>query len=348
MATSHNLAAQNYSKSVFAAVFVLSFLLMLAVAGALFFGGAVSNVSVGRPISAPTSPTPAPHPQLLFLGDLMYDRNIRARTAEHGARWPLAQLEPLMQEHDLVVANLEGPITSAPSTSIGSIPGSPRNFIFTFPPDTAEALAQQGNFIFALGNNHILNQGVAGVTSTKQALEASEIPYFGWTSLETEPSQRVRILEVQGVTFAFTNYNQFLPQGYEMALADVAWAESQPNVAATIMVPHWGNEYQPTANQTIRNWATELIDAGADLIVGGHPHVVQDFDEIDGTPVYFSLGNAVFDQYFSAETMAGLAVSATFDPASKTWSFTEHPITLDPNGQTRLTTPPTPTPVTTE
>lgn len=295
-----------------------------------------SIASLAERVMAEPTPTPLPSPKLLFLGDLMYDRNIRARTEEHGARWPLARLEPLMQQHDLVVANLEGPITSAPSTSRGTVPGSPKNFIFTFPADIANALAEQGNFIVALGNNHILNQGRTGVTSTKQALDEAGIPHFGWTSLETEPSQRVRLLEVSGTTFAFANYNQFLPEGYETALVDLAWAETQPNVAATILVPHWGNEYQPKANDVIRDWAAEFVAAGADLIVGGHPHVVQDFAEISGTPVYFSLGNAVFDQYFSPETMAGLAVSATFDPKTKSWQFKKLPLTIERNGQTHL------------
>lgn len=283
------------------------------------------------------SPTPSPHPRLLFLGDLMYDRNIRTKAQQNGgSRWPLQPLEPLMQSYDVVVANLEGPITSNPSTSVGSQPGSSRNFIFTFPEDTAPALAQQANFIVCLGNNHILNQGEDGVASTKNALEATNIPYFGWTTLETDPSQRVHVQTIQGSTFAFVNFNQFVRDGHATALKDLAWAESQPEIDATILMPHWGNEYQPTANAIIRGWATEFIEAGADLIIGGHPHVVQDFAEIGGVPVYFSLGNTVFDQYFSPEVMKGLAVGATWNPAEKTWSFEEYPLRVQTNGQTTL------------
>jgi hypothetical protein len=291
------------------------------------------------PVPQPT-PTPAPNPTILFLGDLMYDRNIRARTREHGPKWPLLPLEPLMQQHDAVVATLEGPITANPSRSEGSTPGSSNNFIFTFPLETAPALAEQGNFILNIGNNHILNQGVDGVTSTKSQLQQNGLGFFGWTGQEETPEQRVHLASIQGQIFAFVNYNQFVNDGLATALEDVSWAENQPHISATVVVPHWGNEYQPTANQVIRDWATLLVTAGADLIVGSHPHVVQDFAEINGKPVYFSLGNTVFDQYFSKETMSGLAVSATWHTDTKSWTFAEHPLTIDKNGQTRLTESP--------
>lgn len=287
-----------------------------------------------RPPSPP--PTPLPAPRLLFLGDLMYDRNIRIATRQNGHRWPLQPLEPLLQEHDLVVATLEGPITGNPSRSEGSVPGSTSNFIFTFPLETATALAEQGNFALNIGNNHILNQGAEGVDTTKQTLSDAGLSYFGWTSLESSPSERVHLATVQGVTFALVNFNQFIPEGEQKTLEDLAWAESQPNVSATILVPHWGNEYQPIANQVIRDWAEEFIAAGADLIIGSHPHVVQNFDNINGVPIYFSLGNTVFDQYFSPETMTGLAVSATWNAEQKTWEFEEHPLAIERGGQTKL------------
>lgn len=289
-----------------------------------------------RQNSPEPTPPPLPNPTLLFLGDLMYDRDIRTHTRRHGARWPLEPLEPLMQSHDAVVATLEGPITANPSVSAGSAVGSPRNFIFTFPLDTAPALAQQGNFILNIGNNHIQNQGVSGVESTKRVLKENNLAFFGWTGQEKTSEERVSFITLQGDTFAFVNYNQFLPDGLELALQDTAWTQAQSSVAATVVVPHWGNEYQPTANHTIRTWATQLIDAGGDLIVGSHPHVVQDFDEIHGVPVYFSLGNTVFDQYFSPETMTGLAVSATWQRDTKTWSFEEFPLEISRTGQTRV------------
>ncbi len=267
----------------------------------------------------------------------MYDRDIRAHTRKHGARWPLEPLEPLLREHDIVVATLEGPITSAPSVSLGSPVGSPKNFIFTFPEDTAPALAEQGNFVLNIGNNHILNQGISGVQSTKDNLSASGISFFGWTGQEAAPAERVSIQTIHSTTIAFVNYNQFVPQGLEVALQDTQWAQNHAEVDLVVVVPHWGNEYAPKANETVRDWARQLAEAGADLIIGSHPHVVQDFAVIDDVPVYFSLGNAVFDQYFSPETMQGLAVSATWNLDSKSWEFIEHPLTITRQGQVHLT-----------
>ena len=83
-----------------------------------------------------------------------------------------------------------------------------------------------------------------------------------------------------------------------------------------IVLPHWGNEYQPTHSAAQEKLARVWVAAGADLIIGTHPHVIQDAQIINGKLVFYSLGNFIFDQMFSAETRTGLILSGVIS-ASK-------------------------------
>lgn len=114
---------------------------------------------------------------------------------------------------DLVVANLEGPITDNVSVSMGSIVDTPENYTFTFAPDTAALLHRHNIKLVNLGNNHILNFGQLGEDATKEYLRAAGVEYFGDTKNNT-----VAHINVQGVRLAFINYNEFAPGGWRGVL----------------------------------------------------------------------------------------------------------------------------------
>ena len=276
---------------------------------------------------------PAKKIKILFGGDLMFDRDIRRAAEKHSYNFILQDLQPLFQEHDLVVANLEGPITSAPSRSVGSVPGSSQNFIFTFSPAVTELLKASKMKVVNIGNNHILNFGSEGLQETKAALTQAGIQYFGNTDGSDEPEERTVTWKNGELTIGFVNYNQFASQAFPRALTDITTL--RPKVDLVVVYTHWGNEYVPEANQVIQNIATELRSAGADVIIGSHPHVVQ---QRDGT-TYYSLGNFVFDQYFEQAVQQGLLVSLEIDPDTLELNFTEYPIKLERNGQTKLLQP---------
>lgn len=284
------------------------------------------------PLLQPAEPQPI---RLLFGGDLMFDRHIRQFMAAAGVEFILEPMTETFQAYDAVVANLEGPITDFPSRSVNSVVGSTNNFIFTFDPNVVPMLKQH-DFIVNLGNNHILNFGAEGVRQTKQYLANNKLEFFGNTSWETSSAERILIKDFGELTLAFVNYNQFVDQGFPTALADVAAAK--PLSDLVIVMPHWGNEYETTANQVVQNWAHQLLDAGADLIIGGHPHVIQQTEVYQGKTIYYSLGNFVFDQYFEPAVGHGLLVGVEIF-SDHTMTFTELPIQLTPNGQTQLIQP---------
>jgi gamma-polyglutamate biosynthesis protein CapA len=289
------------------------------------------------------SPSPAPMTfSLIVGGDLMFDRHIRTK-AEAKGNYDFIfeqQLSDFLHSADYVLANLEGPITLEKSVSQASSPGGPGNYTFTFSPDIIPALQNNNLTLLNLGNNHILNFGVEGLDSTRQYLNDAQIKYFGDVGVD-QNEQRYYFLELFGQKIALISYNQFTESAKNKTLADIAQAKKQ-GASLILLFSHWGNEYVSEANQVIVNLAHEFIDAGVDLIVGGHPHVVQNQETYRDKTIYYSLGNFVFDQYFSKETQEGLLlkINFLFDPHLTTWTYQveEKKVQMDRDGITRLQT----------
>jgi poly-gamma-glutamate synthesis protein (capsule biosynthesis protein) len=140
---------------------------------------------------AETAPT-----TLLFGGDLMFDRDIRLTMNKHGVDFILKPLTTVFNEYDIVVANLEGPVTNFNSDSVGSVPNSHKNFIFTFDPLIIPMLQANNIQLVNLGNNHITNFGSNGITETKLHLNQNQLSFFGNTGTESKPSERVIVKNV--------------------------------------------------------------------------------------------------------------------------------------------------------
>ena len=319
------------------AIYVLSIsaALLLAI-GLLLSLQLTQPIPLSLPEKSPAEPVlsePTPVSTVLrivFVGDMQFDRDIRALAQKSPTGYDVL-LDPTLSQYlqaaDLVIGNLEGPITDQPSISIGSEVGSTRNYIFTFSPEITPFL-QKHSLAVNLGNNHINNFGEAGFWQTTEYLDTAGINWFGQVPYlpDTENNSRVFIYEHAGVSLAFINYNQFLGPDLTAALAEIKqWRD---NVDKVIVYTHWGNEYEPKANAVLQAQARQLFAAGADLIIGSHPHVQQQMEVIDGKRVYYSLGNFIFDQYFDPEVQQGLVVELTIDPASKEFAFAERKVKM--------------------
>ncbi|TAK94779.1 CapA family protein [Patescibacteria group bacterium] len=269
--------------------------------------------------------------RILFLGDFMFDRYIR-QVAEHkGNDFMFEKVDELLGGADLVVANLEGPITNSSSISKGSEFGVKENYIFTFAPNVATTLKKHRIDLVCLGNNHILNFKTSGVEQTEKYLAEAGVSYFG-SPLENSGS-RFRVMDFGNLKIAFVNYNQFTTNCREKVLEDIGLAKNQADVV--VVYAHWGKEYETEPLLKVKTLAHELVDAGADLIIGSHPHVVQSQEVYRGKTIYYSLGNFIFDQYFQKETAEGLAVMAQIDPKDLSVGFQDFRLILQNNGQTR-------------
>lgn len=267
--------------------------------------------------------------ELLFGGDMMFDRWIRTMMRKQGDAYPLEPLREAFRSVDAVIANLEGPITTNASISEASEAGARDNYVFTFDREVAP-LIREFNVIPSLGNNHILNFKEDGARETEAFLRDAGVDFFGSPLGGT---QRFFVKNFDGFRVAFVNYNEFVWQGWEKAIEDIRTAESAADFI--VLYAHWGDEYEPATDKQ-KMLAREFVDAGADIVIGSHPHIVQEHETYEGKAIYYSLGNLVFDQYFRDETKNGLLVGVSIDPKTGEYEISEKPVIMGTDGQTRI------------
>ncbi len=250
------------------------------------------TVSKAIPLSSP--PT-----TILIGGDIMLDRKIRSIGQKKGYDYLFASLSSLFRSADIVIANLEGPVTTYPSKTLLPNGVITQDLTFTFAPSSIKALANAGITAVSLANNHEDNFGAAGVTETKQWLKKSGIKWFGspWNTASTS-----LVLDSKGMKIAFVGYHAF-QGGIDNVLAQIRQLTKDGNFV--IVMPHWGPEYTPSPTVKMRTQARSFIAAGAKAVIGSHPHVIMSNETIAGVPVYYSVGNLIFDQYFSDEVLNG-------------------------------------------
>lgn len=247
-----------------------------------------------------------PSVSLWLAGDIMFDRNVHKKTQIEGEgdyNFPFALLGTSTEQYDFRIVNLEGPITDYKSIV------SPTNLSFTFSPNYLSSL--KNNFdIVDLGNNHTYNFGKLGLEQTKNYLEQTDIKYFGDPNNVT--SSLSLVIGKNDIKIGLIGYNQLAGFGFDNILAEIKNLRSQ--VDYLIVLPHWGIEYNNTnPGQIQKTQAHQIIDAGADIIIAGHPHVIQPVEIYNDKLIFYSLGNFVFDQYFSIETMRGLTVGLNLE-----------------------------------
>lgn len=287
------------------------------------------EISYHRP---PNSPVVSKNVDIIFGGDMMFDRSVRQMMEKEGGDFIFSCIADRIQSVDLVVANLEGPITNTPSMSVGSVIGSPQNFTFTFPPETAPLLKRHNIGLVNLGNNHILNFGDDGVEQTKKYLDAAGVNYFGDPHALEE--DRVARTTIKDVHFSFVNWSEWTPvrkpsasngAGELSSITEQIKKESDAG-RVTVVYTHWGEEYVP-ATERQKRLAHAFVDAGADIVIGSHPHVVQEHELYKGTHIYYSLGNFVFDQFWEEAVHRGLLLDVEFN-ANGVLGVTEIPIDI--------------------
>lgn len=277
---------------------------MISVLG--FAPQAVSTTAVTHRVKAPQPAARAAHnPEpitLMFVGDLMLDRHVRERMASSGSEYPFAQLGTVTSSAraDLLIGNLEGAI-SARRPPVKSID-------FAFDAAVASLLKRLGFGALSLANNHSLDQGFPGYEDTRRALDAAGLISFGH---QVKDDLSPAIMDVQGRRVALLGYN-ITDNPLDEKAAAAAIRRARADGSLVIVMMHWGVEYDLKHSKAQTAVARRLIDYGADAVIGGHPHVVQGIEIYKGKLIAYSLGNFVFDQYFSEDTQQGIAVALRF------------------------------------
>jgi poly-gamma-glutamate synthesis protein (capsule biosynthesis protein) len=289
------------------------------------------------PSLAPISPSPTTQTTILFTGDIMFDRKIRSAAAKNGNDFVFAPIHDTLLKYDFVVSNLEGPVTNHASKSLGAPGDSPAHFTFTFDPSLAKTLKQNNISVVNLGNNHILNFGQEGLQQTLNYLSQAGVAAFGYAGTATVSATLPysHIIEHEGQRIALVSYNLFIPGSEPATLAEIKKVRSQADWV--VVYTHWDNEYQPIAHESSVALAHQFIDSGADMVIGSHPHVIQNHELYKDKHIYYSLGNFIFDQYFEPAVKKGLMVGVTFTLDPPSIAVTETHNFLHSNGQTSLT-----------
>lgn len=253
---------------------------------------------------------------LLFTGDVMLSRSVAIRIQENGGGYtfPFEPILPFLHDTDLLFGNLETPISSRGANQ-GSI------YSFRAHPAAVRGLSAAGYSVLSLANNHIWDWGAEALLDTISLLKDAGIAPVG-AGEHYAAANAWAVKEVNGAKIGFLAFTNLYPKRLAAATGTpgvssfdedavtrrIREAKKSGEVDVAIVSFHWGDEYQTRSNAEQERIARKLVDAGADLVVGHHPHVIQEVERYGGGWIFYSLGNFVFDQYFSPETMEGMVV----------------------------------------
>ena len=270
---------------------------------------------------------------IIFVGDIMLDGGPGHIVTNGGD--PFAAVAPILRSADMTVGNLECAITRD-----GHAVDKP----YTFKgPRSALPLLKKYFSAVSLANNHSGDWGRRGFADELTLLQEAGLQWFGGGVNERQ-AHRPLVLTANGRRVAFLGYNNFPPRSFAArrnspgtawlverdVIRDIQHARQQADTV--ILFLHWGEELEGTPLPEQQALARRLIDAGADAIIGAHPHVTQTIDWYKGRPIVYSLGNFLFD-YFPTDppVWKGWMVRLTFGGEASP-KLEKYTIELDPAG----------------
>jgi poly-gamma-glutamate capsule biosynthesis protein CapA/YwtB (metallophosphatase superfamily) len=246
---------------------------------------------------------------ITFVGDLMVAET-PGELIERGLD-PLANVARHLDRRRLRIANLECVVATGGAAEI-------KPFTFRAHPRTIPFIARYFDGV-SVANNHSGDFGKNALAEQFDLLEAAHLPYFGG-GRDLAAAHRPWIVERNGLRIALLGYVEFKPRSFEASATrpGVAWSGEDEQVLrdirdargqyhADIVIPflHWGWEDEGTPSERQRQFARRMIDAGASMIVGSHPHVTQGTESYRGKPIVYSLGNFLFNGFDTEATVTG-------------------------------------------
>ncbi|SDN17280.1 poly-gamma-glutamate synthesis protein (capsule biosynthesis protein) [Paenibacillus sp. yr247] len=238
--------------------------------------------------------------KLSFVGDVLLASKVEDILKQNGYDYPYTNVKDFLSKPDYTIANLETPITTK-----GTVQN--KDYVYRSSPLALPALKASGIDLVNLANNHVMDYGPEGLLDTMDALDQEGVKRMG-AGKDLEEAYKPVIVEKDGVKIAFFGFSRVVPEAswkagpghlgvaetYNYKLPVEAIQKAKAEADLVVVVTHWGIERsdQPDKNQT--DLAHRYIDAGADLVVGGHPHVLQGFEQYKGKWIAYSLGNFIF------------------------------------------------------
>lgn len=269
---------------------------------------------------------------LSFVGDLLVADYVSAITDQEGYPFLYQPSMLYLSEPDLTAGNLEFPVTTR------GVPVEGTPYVFKGSPEVLPAMRDAGFDIMSLANNHALDQGVEGMLDTMKYLDEAGIAHMGAGNNDTEAFAPV-IKEVRGIKVAYVGLSRVVPfsswkadknvagvaESYDTRRALEAIAKAKKEADIVVVMVHWGKERVDQPEPYQKDFGKQYIDAGADLVIGSHPHVLQGFEMYKGKWIAYSLGNFIFSSY-PKETAGETGVLDAVCSKSGDCEMTFHPM----------------------
>lgn len=238
-----------------------------------------------------------------FAGDTIFSGKVADKMNQNGIDYPFKYVKDLFQKDDLTILNLETPVTTR------GIGAKNKQFVFKAHPDAIKAMKDAGVDAVNVANNHTLDQGEQGLLDTLDHLKANNIPFAGAGRNSDEAYAPVYI-ERKGMKIALFGFTRVLPElgwnaragrpglagvyNEDVNLAVKSIQDARKKANLIIVVAHWGKERVTVPDNNQTTLAHSFIEAGADLVIGGHPHVLQGVEQYKGKWIAYSTGNFIF------------------------------------------------------
>ncbi len=249
------------------------------------------TISFNPSIKINPSPTPVPKKiTIAAVGDISLAREVNYQIQQKkDPTFPFTKIAQTIKKADLAIGNLESPL-------IDNCPVVRSGFKFCGENTNVQGLTFAGFDSLSLANNHSHNYGFEGYQETKNILGQNNLSYFD--------SQTIDYQTIDQTSFGIVGFDDTVSRINKEDLKNKI-SEAEKNADLVIVNFHWGEEYQDQPNERQKELAKLAIDSGADIIIGHHPHVIQPLEYHQDKPIFYSLGNFVFDQMWSEATKTG-------------------------------------------
>ncbi len=259
---------------------------------------------------------------LIFAGDIYFSPYVLERYANEGIQGAVSEkLLAEMKQGDITMANEEFPF------SIRGEQAPDKQFTFRVDPSYVKALGEMGIDVVTLANNHALDYGAQALSDTFEALDGAGVAYVG-AGADLARASQPYFAQAAQKTFGFLAASRVIPVPewnieyqqpgmlctYDSKLLCEAIKKARQQCDFLTVYVHWGIERDNTPQDYQRQLAREYIDAGADLVVGAHPHVLQGIEYYNGKPIAYSLGNYIFNQEIGMTALLKVVVPVEGQP----------------------------------
>lgn len=254
---------------------------------------------------------------LVFSGDILLSSYVLNNYDSNGINGVLSEeLQSEMQNADIAMVNEEFPFSTRGTQA------EDKQFTFRVAPDYVKILQEMGIDVVTVANNHALDYGIEALTDTFQTLDDAGIAYVG-AGNDLERASRPYVTKIAGKTFGFLAASRVIPEvswnidnkqpgmlcTYDSAELCEAIRKTKESCDYVVVYVHWGIERENTPQDYQRQLGKAYIDAGADLVIGAHPHVLQGIEYYNGKPIVYSLGNYIFNQEIGSTVLLKTTVT---------------------------------------